>query len=290
MSKRHVRPILIPLHFGANAEGIQLGADHIIDNLDDYVLLPEVRIPEAKKDPTLKNLASVIATNELLSTVTASIYEAGQFPLIIGGDHSVALGSISAVGAREDNLGVIWVDAHGDMNTDETSESGNIHGMILAALLGEGDDSLVNLHENKVKINRRNVVIFGVRDLDELEQKTIDDLAIKYFSYTDIKRMGLARALAEVDTYFAGKINKLHVSIDLDSLDPKVIPGVSVPVENGFKKDDVKTIVNHLFTHFNVSSSDIVEYNPLLDDQDKTLNFLLELVGQIKALVNHQDK
>ena len=285
MNKRQVRPILIPLHYGANAEGIQYGADHILAKIENYILLPEVVLKDEEKDPNLKNLATVIATNNLLATATASIYEAGQFPLVIGGDHSVALGSISAVATIEDNLGVIWVDAHGDMNTDVTSESGNIHGMILASLIGEGEESLVYLHQDKIKVKKEHVVIFGVRDLDEAEQATIEKLNIKYFNYTYIKRIGLKAALEEVKLYFNDKISKLHVSIDLDSLDPTIIPGVSVPVEKGFKKDDVRAIVDYLFREFEVSSSDIVEYNPLLDSQDITLNFLLELIGKIKSLV-----
>ena len=122
--KKKVRPIVIPLHFGANTEGIQLGAEHIVDYLKDYILLPEIEISQTVKDAHLRNLATVLATNALLATATASIYKAGEFPLIIGGDHSVALGSISAIAANEDNLGVIWVDAHGDMNTSKTSDSG----------------------------------------------------------------------------------------------------------------------------------------------------------------------
>jgi len=290
MSENKVRPILIPLHFGANTKGIELGAEYIIENLKDYILLPEVEIGDDIKDKKLKNLATVVATNSLLSSVTASIYEAGQFPLIIGGDHSVALGSISAIATREPNLGVIWIDAHGDMNTNETSESGNIHGMILAALLGEGEESLVNLYENKIKIKKKNVVIFGVRDLDQQEEATIKKLKIKIFTYTYIKKVGLAVALQEVEQYFHGKIDKLHVSIDLDSLDPVLIPGVSVPVSKGFEKDDVRNIITHLFKDFEISSADIVEYNPLLDEKDKTLNFLLELVKVITHQVTLQYK
>lgn len=282
---KKVRPIVIPLHFGANTEGIQLGAEHIVDYLKDYILLPEIEISQTVEDAHLRNLATVLATNALLATATASIYKAGEFPLIIGGDHSVALGSISAIAASEDNLGVIWVDAHGDMNTSKTSDSGNIHGMILAALLGEGDKRLVDLYQAKIKIQKENVIIFGVRDLDEKEELTINRLNVKYFSYEYIKKVGLAEALREVDVYFKRKIEKLHISIDLDSLDPDIIPGVSVPVEDGFTKDDVRKITTHLFTNFEISSCDIVEYNPLLDKKDKTLDFLLELVEQVTQLV-----
>ncbi|NLB48951.1 MAG: arginase [Erysipelotrichia bacterium] len=213
------------------------------------------------------------------------MYKTGQFPIVIGGERSVALGSNSAVASQEDNLGVIWVDAHGDMNTGVTSESGNIHGMILASLVGEGEPELVNLHREKIKLKKENVIIFGVRDLDVGERANIDKLNIKYFSYAYIKRVGLNQALEEARAYFIDKITKLHVSIDLDSLDPSIIPGVSVPVEKGFRKDDVRIIVDYLFTNFTISSADIVEYNPHYDNNDKTLNFLLELIEKIKALV-----
>lgn len=285
MSKRHVRPILIPLHYGANVDGIQYGADYVLENLDDYLLLPEVILKDKQNDPNLRNFCTVVATNSVLATATSYIYKTGQFPLVIGGDHSVALGSISAVASQEDNLGVIWVDAHGDMNTDVTSESGNIHGMILASLVGEGEPELVNLHREKIKLKKEHVIIFGVRDLDVGERANIDKLNIKYFSYAYIKRVGLNQALEEARAYFIDKITKLHVSIDLDSLDPSIIPGVSVPVEKGFRKDDVRIIVDYLFTNFTISSADIVEYNPHYDNNDKTLNFLLELIEKIKALV-----
>jgi len=236
MSKRYVQPILIPLHYGANVEGIQYGADYVLEKLEDYILLPEIIIKDKQNDPNLRNFCTVIATNSVLATATSYIYRTGQFPLVIGGDHSVALGSISAVASQEENLGVIWVDAHGDMNTDVTSESGNIHGMILASLVGEGDPEMVNLHREKIKLKKENVIIFGVRDLDVGEQEIIEKLNIKYFSYSYIKLVGLYQTLEEIRDYFADKIKKLHVSIDLDSLDPIVIPGVSIPVEKGFKK------------------------------------------------------
>lgn len=285
MSKRYVQPILIPLHYGANVEGIQYGADYVLEKLEDYILLPEIIIKDKQNDPNLRNFCTVIATNSVLATATSYIYRTGQFPLVIGGDHSVALGSISAVASQEENLGGIWVDAHGDMNTDVTSESGNIHGMILASLVGEGDPEMVNLHREKIKLKKENVIIFGVRDLDVGEQEIIEKLNIKYFSYSYIKLVGLYQTLEEIRDYFADKIKKLHVSIDLDSLDPIVIPGVSIPVEKGFKKDDVRIIVDYLFSNFTISSADIVEYNPRYDDNDKTLNFLIELIEKIKSLV-----
>ena len=285
MSKRYVQPILIPLHYGANVEGIQYGADYVLEKLEDYILLPEIIIKDKQNDPNLRNFCTVIATNSVLATATSYIYRTGQFPLVIGGDHSVALGSISAVASQEENLGVIWVDAHGDMNTDVTSESGNIHGMILASLVGEGDPEMVNLHREKIKLKKENVIIFGVRDLDVGEQEIIEKFNIKYFSYSYIKLVGLYQTLEEIRDYFADKIKKLHVSIDLDSLDPIVIPGVSIPVEKGFKKDDVRIIVDYLFSNFTISSADIVEYNPRYDDNDKTLNFLIELIEKIKSLV-----
>lgn len=285
MSKRYVLPILIPLHYGANVEGIQYGADYVLENLEDYILLPEIIIKDKRNDPNLKNIHSVLATNGVLATTVSYIYKNGQFPLVIGGDHSVALGSISAVALQEDNLGVIWIDAHGDMNTNVTSESGNIHGMILASLVGEGDPKMINLYREKIKLKKENVVIFGVRDLDVGEQEIIEKLNIKYLSYAYIRQIGIKQALDEVRAYFIGKIEKLHVSIDLDSLDPNIMPGVSIPVENGFKKDDVRIIVDYLFSNFTISSADIVEYNPRYDDNDKTLNFLIELIEKIKSLV-----
>ncbi|MFA6675462.1 MAG: arginase [Bacilli bacterium] len=285
MKNRKVYPILIPLHYGANYRGIKYGAEYLTKVLDDYILLPELKVEDQITDPHLKNLSSVIATNELLFSVTKTIYQDHNFPLIIGGDHSVALGSISAVANDEDDLGVVWIDAHGDMNTEQTTESGNIHGMILAALLGKGTDSLVNLGEDKIKIKKENVYIFGVRDLDDEEKATIERLHIKYYSYKNIEKVGLEYAVEEVIDYFKGKISKIHLSLDLDAINPNAIPGVSVPVANGFKKEDIKFIIKKFFQRYSISSCDIVEYNPLKDKDNMTLNYIVELVQLIKELV-----
>ncbi len=290
MKEKQIRKILIPFKYGANIDGIQYGGTKIKPKLDDYVYISEIKLDDKNVNPKLKNLSTVVLTATALANVTSYVYNKGEFPLIIGGDHSVALGSVSSIASIEENLGVIWIDAHGDMNNYKITESGNIHGMVLAALLGDGEESLVNLYNNGKKINSKNVVILGVRDLDKEEQKNIEKYNVKYLTYEEIKTLGLKRALEKADNYFDGRITKIHISIDLDSLDPMIIPGVSVPVIKGFNKNDIEVIVKHFFNKYIITSADIVEYNPKFDKHDITLDFIIQLINLFTSLIKENQK
>lgn len=226
----------------------------------------------------LKNLNNVIGYSNKLAQEVYNSLENGHFPFTIGGDHSIALGTISGAAKKYDNLGVIWIDAHGDMNTDETTISGRIHGMILSSLQGLGDKRLVNVFEEKQKIKTENIVIYGIRDLDVLEEKLMKEVGVKYIPYSRIKKEGILNTIREVIQYLKSKTQNIHISFDLDSMDPNIVPGVSVPVKDGFCLQDALLILKELFNNsLNVTSFDLVEYNPHFDKNDATKNIIFEI-------------
>lgn len=270
--------IAAPFHLGANNEGIKEGYTKYKDDIHCEYILDVSRFKKDFSDRKLKNLEAVIEMTNKLSGETFKIAKNGDIPITIGGDHSIALGSISGVSKYFDNLGVIWVDAHGDMNTDETTPSGNIHGMILAALQGIGSEKLTNLVENKIET--KNVAIFGVRDLDKNEKELMDKVGANYYPYNTIKLKGLADSLIILKKNMKD-VKKLHLSIDLDSINPKTAPGVSVPVKSGFSPKDIHSIIDFLFEHFEIVSVDIVEYNPVEDVDDRTLKIMKDIINFI---------
>lgn len=278
-----IKKIFIPLMYGANVVGIEAGPEYIKKEVDiEAEELEIIQICEGKVDGRLKNLGTIIKNSEILADKVNDIISKGDFPLVIGGDHSVALGSVSGVANSYKNLGVIWIDAHGDMNTHETTETGNIHGMILASLQGQGDKKLSEIYFKDIKVKTENIIIIGVRDLDKKERDLMESLGVKYYEYEYIVQKGLNFVLLESYKYLRNKTSNVHLSVDLDSIDPVYSPGVSTPVDSGFTVSEVKLIIEFLFDNFNIISSDIVEYNPLKDRQQKTLNILLDIINLIE--------
>jgi len=272
---RKVKKIFVPLEEGANIAGIAESCLDIATLFPHSVLIKPKAIPESQ--PNLKNIGTILEVSNDLAKCVEKEIEKGNATLVIGGDHAVALGSISGVANHFANLGLIWIDAHGDMNTHETTETGNIHGMILASLQGFGEKRLKSILNPSTKILKNNIVIFGVRDLDIREKQLMDEEGIKYISFSSIKNKGFRKSL-ETAKESLSQCEYLHISFDLDSCDPDNVPGVSVPVKGGFQQDDIFAILNFLFKAFKVVSADIVEYNMLFDEKDMTRSFLLKLI------------
>ncbi|MGF6906488.1 aminotransferase class I/II-fold pyridoxal phosphate-dependent enzyme [Fusobacterium sp. PH5-44] len=272
----------VPMNLGANKTGIEFSPDALSSKYPDT--FDEMEIIDIQKERENFNNWNLKYKNTILSTcekIASSVYQAvkdGYRPITIGGDHSIALGSISGV-SLEKEVGVIWIDAHGDMNTDESTITGNIHGMPLALLQGIGDRDLVNCFYEGAKINSKNVVIFGVRDLDFKEREIIEQVGIKVIYYDEILQNGLEKSLEDVREYL--QVDNLHISFDIDSINPEYAPGVSVPVRSGFTIDDVFQSFKFLFKNFSVTSVDIVEFNPVNDKNDKTLDFVNDLTNYV---------
>lgn len=204
-----------------------------------------------------------------LAAETLDAMDNGERPLVIGGDHSIAMGTVSGLSAhfrkKEQGVGLIWFDAHGDMNLPETSPSGNIHGMPLAHLLGYGDKDLSSVLESHPAVDTRNVVLMGIRDVDRVERKFIRESGIKVFTMRDIDELGMSevakQALEIVNAGTAG----FHVSFDLDGCDPDVIPGTGTTVPGGVSYREAHLLLEECASNGRMTSMEVVELNPFLD-------------------------
>lgn len=271
-----------PMHVGVGVKGLIHSLNYLNDYCKDFdiSIFPEVILPEENL-PNLKNLNSVVATCEKIAAETRKVFENGETPLFIAGDHSSALGTVSAASSYfADEVGLIWVDAHPDINTDKTTVTGNIHGMPVAALLGMGEPSLTRVASDKVKIKPENVVMLGLRDIDPPERETLREQGIMYFTYETIAQRGIHACLEESIAHLK-HLKHVHISFDIDVMDPQLIPGVSVPVPSGFHEGEAFYVINELMEHLPVCSCDIVEYNAELDHEDKTARFAQDLANLI---------
>ncbi len=203
----------------------------------------------------------------------------GALPLFLGGDHSIAAGTVGGV-SHDGRAGLLWVDAHGDFNTPETSPSGNIHGMPLAALMGRGDERLVNQGRPGPKLPPEDVVLLGIRDLDPVEKVELRKSGATVFTMRDIDQRGIADVAREAIDRL-GHTDRLHVSLDMDSIDPSFAPGVGTPVPGGLTFREAHLLMETLAEDAQVGSVDVVEVNPILDEQNRTAKLALDLVASL---------
>lgn len=232
-----------------------------------------------KEESNLLNFESVMNFNEYLAKAVDESITENHFPLILGGDHSLAIGSIAGISKHYENLGVIWYDAHGDLNDSHTSPSGNIHGMPLAASCGVGDEKMVNLYNDGAKIRPENVVLIGMRDLDEGEKKYIKENNILTYTMVDVREKGIKRVIEESISHLKDKTDGVHLSLDVDALDPLETPGTGTPVDGGLTLSETQTAMKLLHDSKCVTSMDLVEVNPLLDDKNKTAHKAVEIAA-----------
>ncbi len=224
-------------------------------------------------------LASVVeAANRMYKTGQKAIAD-GRWPLFLGGDHSIAAGTIGGISHKEP-VGVLWIDAHGDFNTPETSPSGNIHGMPLAALCGRGAPELVNVGRKGPKLDPRDVVMIGIRDLDAAERAALRDSGITIFTMSDIDDRGIADVARDALEQLRHR-KRLHVSLDLDVMDPREAPGVGTPVTGGITYREAHLLMEILAKDDRVGSADIVEVNPILDTRNQTAEMAVELIASL---------
>jgi len=252
--------------------------DEIEDLGDIPVGRPEVVIDQQSK---LRNLELITKKNEKLAAEVDKVVEKGSFPLILGGDHSIAIGTLAGVSKHYKNMGVIWYDAHGDLNTAETSPSGNIHGMPLAVSLGIGHKMLTELGGYSPKVKPENVVIIGARALDDGEKDLIKEIGIKVYTMHEIDRMGMARVMEETINYLKERTDGVHLSLDLDGLDPLDAPGVGTPVIGGITYRESHLAMEMLAEAEIITSAEFVEVNPILDERNKTAKVAVELMGSL---------
>jgi arginase len=203
----------------------------------------------------------------------------GEKAIVLGGDHSICLGAVSGASVGlEGNLGIIYFDAHGDMNTHETTPTGNIHGMQLASLMGFGAPELAHVYGDSVKIQKENLVHIGGCDFDQAEKDLVTRENLQAFSMLDLMKSGISPALQMIED-LAKRVDHIWVSLDLDSIDAVYAPGAGMPNKKGLTYREVSALAEHIGRHCNVVGVDVVEYNPLQDEQGKTAELAIELIA-----------
>ncbi len=203
----------------------------------------------------------------------------GEFPLFLGGDHSAAIGTIGGV-THDKDYGLIWVDAHGDFNTPQTSDSGNIHGMALAVLLGNGPDELVNVGRKGPKISPENVILIGTRDLDGEEKKLLSNSGCTVYTMRDIDELGMHVILRKALTKLS-HLDNIHLSLDMDAVDPQEAPGVGTPSHGGLTYREAQLIMETICDSGKLQSADVMEVNPILDTQNRTAQVAVSLLASL---------
>ncbi len=279
----------IPMDFGQLLRGVDMGPaavrytelarrlrqlGHVVRDRGDVPVPIRDAEPETKQGRD-KYLKEIIQICNAVYTLGRKAVDQGDFPLFIGGDHSVAIGTVASV-AADGPVGLIWVDAHADFNTPDTSPSGNIHGMPLAVLMGEGYPDLVNVGRPGPKIKPENVVLIGQRDLDPGEKKRLRALGMTVFTMRNIDEQGIS-AVAENTLARLSHLKRVHLTLDMDALDPVEAPGVGTPVPGGITYREAHLLMETLSDSGKICSMDLVEINPILDVANKTAGLAVEL-------------
>lgn len=295
MEKLSMSIVGVSLDLGQSRRGVDMGPSAIryagvVERLeaighqvtDEGDIHIDARQTAENSDSKLKNLNEVLKTNTSLAEKVEVVMEKGNFPLILGGDHSVAIGTLAGLATKYNNLGVIWYDAHADLNTHETSPSGNIHGMPLAVSIGLGDERLVNLHQPGQKVKPDNIVIIGARSVDPGERVLIKEQGIKVYTMHEIDKYGMTKVMQEAIDYLKAKeVDGVHLSLDLDALDPLYTPGVGTPVPGGISYRESHLAMEMLEESGLITSAEFVEVNPILDEKNKTADVAVGLMGSL---------
>ncbi|HEX8995244.1 MAG TPA: arginase [Ktedonobacterales bacterium] len=285
--------ISVPMDLGADRRGVDMGPSairyaDIVEKLRALghtvtsappipVAEPEASAPHADGEGHAKHLAPIISATSLLAEKVAEVINAGALPITLGGDHSIGLGSIAGAASARKPLGVIWFDAHADFNTTATSPSGNVHGMILAALAGLGDPQLIAVGGPGAKVDPKRVVIVGARDLDPGERRLLREAGVHVLTMSDIDRRGMEAVTREALDLALDGAEGLHVSFDLDVVDPSEAPGVGTPVHGGITYREAHLAMEIVAESGRLTSLDMVEVNPILDHLNQTAILATEL-------------
>jgi arginase len=294
INPRKIRVIGVPLDLGQSRRGVDMGPSAVrvaglearLEELGHQVedggnvLVP---IPEQKKegDASAKYLKEITATCTKLAELALKTLEAGKVPLCLGGDHSMAAGTVSGVAEfyrrQQQRIGLIWIDAHTDINTPESSPSGNVHGMPLAALMGLWQSDLGNIYGFSPKVHPENCVLVGVRDIDAVEKENVRRAGIGVFTMRDIDERGMRTVMEEALRIAGRGTAGYHISLDMDWVDPEDAPGVGTPVRGGATYREAHLAMEIIADHGRMLSMEIVEVNPVIDEHNRTADLAVEL-------------
>jgi arginase len=292
---RRIRVIGVPLDMGASRRGVDMGPsamrvaglearlEALGHEVTDGGNIPvEIAETQAAGKENARYLRQIAKTCTRTAEAVMKILEDGMIPLVLGGDHSLAAGSVSGVAAFYrrwgEKIGVLWIDAHSDINTPETSPSGNVHGMPLAALLGLGPDALGNIFGYAPKIAPENTVLIGVRDIDAAERENIRRAGVaEVFTMRDIDERGMRAVMEEALSVAGNGTAGYHVSLDMDWIDPEDAPGVGTPVRGGATYREAHLAMEIIADHGRLLSFEMVEVNPVIDEHNRTADLAVEL-------------
>ncbi len=288
--KKTIKVIGVPMDFGQLHRGVDMGPaalrySGLVPRLRHlgYVVedTGDVRVPvrdqgdEGIPGNHSHYLAEIIEVCQRVYDAGKKAVSEGAFPLFLGGDHSIAIGTIGGV-SHEIPTGVIWIDAHGDFNTPKTSPSGNVHGMPLATLIGDGDPGLLNIGRKGQKIDPENVVLIGIRSLDDREKGRLKESGVTVYTMRDIDEQGISAVTNKALMKFV-HMKRIHISLDMDAMDPAEAPGVGTPVPGGLTYREAHLFMEILADSGKLSSMDMVEINPILDQGNKTAGLAVDL-------------
>jgi arginase len=281
-----------PLDLGAGRRGVDMGPSAIryagleqqlanklgVQVSDAGNVISPVVETTSMGDPRARYLGQILDLCDRLSDLVADAAERGALPLVLGGDHSVALGSLVGMARGRGAGGVVWIDAHGDLNTPETSPSGNVHGMVLAAALGLAGDGFRRDGWMLPAVEPGKIALVGVRSLDDGERRLVHELNAKVFTMSEVDRIGVEPCMREALAHAAGAAF-LHVSLDMDVVDPDYAPGVGTPVRGGLSYREAHLAMETVAESARIDSMDVVEVNPILDRENATGQLAVELVA-----------
>ena len=287
MKPRVIHVLGVPLDLGGGRRGVDMGPSAVriagiderltamgctvVDKGDLATPIPET---QAQRDPKKKYVREIARVCQRLYQQVMQAHEEGAMPIVLGGDHSLAAGSVGAsadfAAGKGGEIGVLWVDAHGDMNTPQTTLSGNVHGMPLAALLGPEPAELSRIGARSPKIRAEKTVLIGIRNLDDLEKEQIRSAKVHLFTMKDIDRHGIAAVMKRALAIAGKDTTGIHVSFDLDVCDPTIAPGVGTPVKGGLDYREAHMVMEMVADSGRLMALDLVEINPILDSQNIT--------------------
>jgi len=296
ITPKKIRVIGVPLDLGQSRRGVDMGPSavrvaglearlealgHVVEDGGNIA----VAIPEQKKEghANAKYLKEITATCTKHAELVLKTLETGKVPLSLGGDHSMAAGTVAGVAEfyrrQNQRIGLIWIDAHTDINTPDSSPSGNVHGMPLAAVTGLGPPELANIFDFSPKVRPENCVLVGVRDIDAIEKQNVHRAGIEVLTMRDIDERGMRTVMEEALRMAGRGTAGYHVSLDMDWIDPEDAPGVGTPVRGGATYREAHLAMEIIADHGRMLSFEIVEVNPVIDEHNRTADLAVELAA-----------
>ncbi len=290
-----IRIIGVPMDLGASRRGVDMGPSALrvaglqarikqlglqVEDIGNI----SVKQPEEMSygEKRAKYLAEIADACKDLATIVEKTLDENMTPVVLGGDHSIAAGSLSGVAGyfrkKEKKIGLVWLDAHGDINTPDSSPSGNVHGMPLAAAMGYGATELVELQGFKPKVEPQNISLVGIRDLDSQEKKLAKKSGVHVFTMRDIDERGMREVMSDALKYAMDDTDGISVSLDMDFVDPSDAPGVGTPVRGGVTYREAHLAMEMLADTEAMVSLEVVEINPVIDEHNRTALLGVELV------------